>query len=468
MPLPASAEPIELVVETTAEDAGAPLAGRAGIADARLVRTRTAPRQTASPQQPSVLVLLVDTLRADRLRPGSGLTPVLDALAARGLRFTEAIAQASWTLPSVASMLTGVHPRSHGVGGGDDGTGRALPDAFVTLPELAAQAGIGTFAVSANPVVTRGTNLAQGFEEFVELGWVGGRTGWESAPALDAALLGWLARQGGHRFFAWVQYMEPHDPYTPPDPAVPPAGVRPAVADGRIDVLGRKVNRGEAPPLAAGELAHLQTLYDREVAAFDRGLATLLAGLDALGLRESTVIVVTADHGEAFQEHGHLKHAVSLYDELVRVPLVLAGPGIAPGRVLVPVQGIDLYPTLARLLGLEPPAALPGRDLLAPLAEVPIVSETSLAHGPGGTLVDLVAVRHDGWKLIHAPQLDRFELFDLRADPGEQIDRFASAPEEARRLGEALDAWRRTAPPPPTAARADGLGDRLRALGYVE
>jgi arylsulfatase A-like enzyme len=470
VPLPPSPTPVELVVETAAEDPDAPLAGEAGVADARLVRTRTAPRQTASPTQPSVLVLLVDTLRADAFQPGSGRTPVLDALAARGLRFTEAVAQASWTLPSVASILTGLHPRSHGVVGREDGAApaRALSDAFVTLPELAAAAGIGTFAVSANPVVTRGTNLAQGFETFVELGWVGGRQGWEAAPALDAALLEWLRQQRGRRFFAWVQYMEPHDPYTPPAPPPAPPGVRPVVAEGRIDVLGRRVNRGEAPPLAADELSHLRALYDAEVAAFDRGLGRLLADLDALGLLDTTVIVVTADHGEAFQEHGHLKHAVSLYDELVRVPLVIAGPGIAPGRNLVPVQGIDLYPTIARLLGLTPPAGLPGRDLLAPIPEAPIVSETSLGAGPNGTPTELVAVRHEGWKLVHAPQLERVELYDLAADPAERVDRAASAPEQAQRLMAQLDAWRRTVPPPPAAAGAADLGDRLRALGYVE
>jgi arylsulfatase A-like enzyme len=485
VPLPAGDE-TEIVLATERVGPGTRLAGLAGWSPVRVVRERSVSRQPANPSAPNVLVLLVDTLRADRLgcygaRPSP--SPTLDRLAAEGLLFEETVAQAPWTMPSVATLFTGLHPRSHGVvgGGGLWGHGNVksddlhlafLSDALPTLAERVAAAGITTVGVSGNPLVSRATNLARGFETFVELPWDNTRPDGPRAGEINAIFVRWLTENRRHRFFAWLHYMEPHGPYTPA-PAfrpAPAAGVRPQVAKGRVNPLAQAVNWQGAPPLPPAEIDHLRRLYDGEIRSFDDELAALLAQLDALGVRGSTVLVVTSDHGEEFQEHGRLKHGPHLYEESIRVPLVLAGPGIAPGRVRAQAQGIDLLPTVTGMLGLPAPVGLPGHDLLAPGLEDgrAAISETRGGIASDGSPAELVAVRAAGWKLVHAPARDLVELFDLARDPGERTNRHRVAPEEPRLL-EALARWQATAPPPPAAAGADpGLRDKLRALGYVQ
>src|SRR5262249_5368279 len=150
-----------------------------------------------------------------------------------------------------------------------------------------------------------------------------------------------------------LHYMEPHDPYTPP--LAPPAGhgVRPALARGWIRDLATQINWAHAPGLSPEELAHLRARYPGEVGTWDAAFGRLLHGRGRL--RDRTVVVVTAAHGEEFQEHGRLTHGSQLYEETVRVPLAVAGPGVPVARRADPVQGIDLFPTIAHVLGLAPP-----------------------------------------------------------------------------------------------------------------
>ncbi|MCW5891451.1 MAG: sulfatase [bacterium] len=471
-----AARTAEIELATEATDPSAPLAGTPGFGMVRVVRRDAVPRQPASAERPNVLVVLVDTLRADHvgvLGASPSPTPNLDVFAARGLVFEQAVAQSCWTLPSIATLFTGLHPRSHGatgaIGGGqDDGRWGFLSDRVTTLAELAAQAGITTFGVSSNPLVTRGTNLAQGFETFVEYGWDPKARNWPAAATVNAAALDWLGAHRDLRFFGYVHFMEPHDPYTPANPPPAPADVRPEVARGWVTDLATRITYKGAPGLTPPELAWVRKLYAAEVAEWDAAFGRLLAGLDALGLADRTVVIVTADHGEEFQEHGRLKHGTQLYEESIRVPLVIAGPGVAPGRVTSAAQGIDLLPTVAERLGLETPEDLPGANLLAAVPMRSAVSETSTAVGPDRKPMPLVALRTNRWKLIDAPSLPRRELYDLAADPGERHDQ-PQAPQGAA-LGEALATYAATAPPPPRADRAadPALRQKLKTLGYVE
>jgi arylsulfatase A-like enzyme len=475
--LPAGgAEPTKIVLATAAADPSRPIAGVPGFGQVRLVRTVTRPRAPAA-SGPNVLVLLVDTLRADRLGIGGAVpspSPTLDRLAAGGRVFEQAVAQSSWTLPSVATLLTGLLPRSHGALGSPAGDRGArwgfLSDRVTTWPEAAGQAGITTFGVSTNPLFSRGSNLAQGFETFVELPWDPKARAWPAAATVNARFLAWLRPNRRHRFAAWLHYMEPHDPYTPPPDLRPaaPAGVRPAVAQGWVADLARRIGKRDAPPLAPAEVEHLKRLYDGEITAWDRALASLLASLEELGVRDSTVLVVTSDHGEEFAEHGRLTHATQLYDETLRVPLVIAGPGIPAGRVVEPAQGIDLFPTVARLLGIPPPAGLPGQDLLGTLEPRDAVAETASGLAPDGSPTELASLRTPRWKLIEAPRLPRRELYDLGRDPGEHDDRWGTAP-EGEALRARLERYRESAPPPPRVDRDDpALHEKLRSLGYAD
>jgi arylsulfatase A-like enzyme len=482
-----SERPVEITLTTSAEGTG-PLRGTPGWSHVRIVSRTWRDRIAAGPEAPSVLVLLVDTLRADQLgcygaRPSP--SPALDRLAAEGVLFEHSIAQASWTMPSVATLLTGLYPASHGVvagshpgaaqlGFGGDVDPAFLSGAIPTLAESAVSAGITTAGVSGNPIVSRATNLARGFETFVEFGWDRERKHWPAAERINETFLAWLARNRQHRFLAYLHYMDVHDPYRPPEEfrPRPPDGARPRVISGDVAPLALKIRHGE-PPLPAPEVAHLRALYDGEIRYWDGELGKLLAGVGDLGVRDSTVVVVTADHGEEFQEHGKLKHGIHLYDELLRVPLVLSGPGVGMGigsgrRVPDQVQGIDFFPTVARLLGLSVPAGLPGQDLLgARLAARPAFSETRYGVAAGSE-TPLFSLRTAAWKLIEAPALGHFELYDLARDPAEQEDRYAGTPEAAGLVGE-LAHWRASAPPPPVVEASDpNLRAKLRALGYVE
>ena len=468
---------VDVVLATEAERPGHPIAGIAGWGDVQLIRETRRPRETAAAGAPNVIVLLVDTLRADRLGCYGATpspSPNLDALAAGGLLFTQAIAQSSWTLPSVSTLFTGLHPRSHGAIGDDgDGDDQAawgyLSGGVTTWAEEASRAGITTVGVSANPLVSHGTNLAQGFETFVELPWDAKTRRWSAAAEVNRRFLDWLALNHQHRFVAWLQYMEPHDPYTPP-PSLrpsPPPGMRADLAAGWVLDVSRQLGARTAPPLPPEQIEYLRALYDGEIHSWDAELPALLAGLDRLGLRDSTVIVVTADHGEEFQEHGLLLHRAHIYDELLHVPLAIAGPGVARGRRTDQVQGIDLFPTLAALLGVDVPPGLPGHNLLGAVVERPAISETDgLAND--GSRADLVAVRRPPWKLIYTPSRASFELYDLAVDPGEHAP-VAIETGEGPELRRTLDEFLHTAAPPPARTGRDpAIHEKLRALGYAE
>jgi arylsulfatase A-like enzyme len=467
---------VELITE--AESPAQPLSGTAGWGTVRLVRETRHPRQRAGPDRPNVLVLLVDTLRADGLGTygaSPSPSPNLDRFAADGLVFEQAIAQAPWTLPSVATLFTGVHPRSHGaIGETGDAAAHAawgfLADGVDTIADLAIRAGITTFGVSTNPMVSRGTNLAQGFEEFVELPWSQEQRNWAPAASVNRVFADWLARNRGWRFLAYLHYMEPHDPYTPP-PAfrpAPPPGMRGDLAAGWVlDVSQRIATRGDIA-LPADQVAYLRALYDGEIRAWDAELPGLLDVLDRSGVRDSTVVIVTADHGEEFMEHGQLRHRKHLYEESIRVPLLMVGPGVPRGRRAEQAQGIDLHPTLAALLGLDAADGLPGRSLLETLPARAALSETMSGLTRDGQRGTLVAARTPAWKVIDAPEPAADECFDLARDPAE---RTPLPPESGHGPGlrTALDDFARGAAPAPVHAGYDPeLRDKLRALGYAD
>src|SRR5206468_2445068 len=216
---------------------------------------------------------LVDTLRADQLGcygAAPSPSPSLDRLARQGLVFESAIAQAPWTVPSVASIFTGLHPTSHGLTG-DRVQASFLADTLPTLAAHAEQGGITTIGVSANFVVSRETNLARGFETFIAL--PENRDSREEARASDVngVFLDWLHQNPGRRFLAYLHYMEPHEPYDPPAALrpVPPEGIAPAVARGHVKDLTLAINHGRHAPLGPAAVGHLRALYQAEVRTWD-------------------------------------------------------------------------------------------------------------------------------------------------------------------------------------------------------
>ncbi len=420
----------------------------------------------------NLLLVTLDTVRADRLGGygyGAAETPTLDRLAREGVRFAAASSNAPLTLPSHASLLTGLLPPRHGLR--NNGAGR-LPE-VPTLAGVLAAAGYRTAAFVSSFVLDRRFGLDRGFavyDDAVERDAAGG-------VALDAErrgdrtverALAWLAAEGAETldrrqpFFLWVHLYDAHAPYAPPAPYASRHAGRP---------------------------------YDGEIAFADAQVGRLVAELERRGLAGRTLVAVTADHGEALGEHGELTHGLLLYEPTLRVPLVLRGAGLAAGAVVeTPVSLADLGPTLAGLLGRPlaaaaggstagTAAALDGRDLSAALrrgAEPPpadLYAETRYPTLFGWS--GLAALRRRQWKYVAAPVP---ELYDLARDPGERSNLAvpAAVPENSssevsaedpaaavRSLAERIARVEASAVAP-TAAPIDAeTRARLESLGYA-
>jgi len=451
-------------------------------------RTRAAPAALAvllaagrgGPPHHDLVLVAVDTLRADHLGAfGStlGATPHLDRLAAESVRFEAAYAPAPFTLPSIASLLTGRYPDALGVRTNMS----SLPEDVETLATELHRQGWRTGAVVSSFVLRRSMGLARGFEHYDDETPQAEATRpipERLAPdTTDAALamLDRLLRDGG-RFFLWVHYQDPPGPYTPP-PSLRErfAAVVPDTARGRrsLPVSENDSGRGAIPRYQVvddrTDVAFYRAGYAGEVTLTDREIGRLLEGLDERGLRERTVVAFTSDHGEAFGEDDlWFAHGEQVHDALVRVPLLLRVPG-RPGAARSEVASLlDLRPTLVRAVGAEPTEQdLRGRDLLAPGA----AEEGSrvLVRSFGERIRSaLVAGRH---KLVVEEAEHGFEtrLYRLGEDG---VDRRQARPELHAEL---RDAWQDLGLDLSSRGRRDRIAPlapeevaRLRALGYGE
>src|SRR6202166_1593884 len=314
-----------------------------------------AARPAAAAAGPNVVVYMIDTLRADHLgvygyrRPGP---PEIDAFAAQGPLFTRTYSQSGWTKSSVASMLTGLHPLTHGVVERMD----ALPDALPTLPELLLDAGYQTLGVSTTPAISAAAGFARGFDRFVELfepdaaPFVA-----QHAEKVNQELFRWLgARDPKRPFFAFLHVMDVHAPYQPPQ------AYRRRFAAQADAAMCRPGPQDVAAALAArpgltrsGLKDNFAALYDAQIAHADSQFGLLLQRLRDLGLYDRTVVVLVSDHGEEFLDHGLFAHGHSLYQEILHVPLVIRWPDgrYAGRRVDSLAQHVDLLPTILAAAG---------------------------------------------------------------------------------------------------------------------
>jgi arylsulfatase A-like enzyme len=245
--------------------------------------------------------------------------------------------------------------------------------------------------------------------------------------------------------------------------------VRRRVAAGRLSQWGPQIATSESLQLPAVELDYLRALYDAEVRAWDEELAHLLDALASMDLLRSTVVFVTADHCEEFAEHGRLQHGFHLYEELVHVPLVVRGPGIAAGRIETVSAGIDVLPTVAALLDVPVPGDLPGRPLFGPPLPADQPAYTMVQNGwlPDGRAASIYGIRTPGAKLLIAPDADWSAFFDLVADPGEHAPQPTTSAVAAGLVTQ-LATWRTANPVQRSTVEDPGFRDRLRALGYAD
>jgi arylsulfatase A-like enzyme len=471
-----------------------------------------APASVTFPAPRNVILIVIDTLRADHLScygyPRK-TSPHIDRLAAEGALFEYAIVQKPSTSPSVATILSGTYPFTHGIYTVRDW----LPDKVLTLPEILRTRGMRTGGVVTNVNLSRAFNFQQGFDDYFEVGTTEGPS--DSAPATKAAL-DWIDQVKDGPFFLYLHYLDPHAPYTPPPP------FRGTFAgDAWSDLY-----HGPEPPIGPtylGEI-HKESViengsrdvdlyvqrYDEEILYVDSAIGRLFERLRVLGLDESTLVMLTSDHGESLGEHKFFfGHGHVPFEDNVRVPLIVwYPPGVAGGqRVGTIVESVSIVPTVLDALRVDYPVKFEGPSLwrhLPPGApdgdavafiEVRKTKDTlmnsirtprwKLIHNPAGidlardplrvrTLLDARRLERLWWAAHDGPAVKRvWELYDLQADPGELHDLARERPEVARALWEPLAAWIALGPAERVSRRVklEDLSpaevETLRSLGYV-
>jgi arylsulfatase A-like enzyme len=381
------------------------------------------------PQAENVVLITVDTLRADMLGPyGSDLpTPGFDALARDGVVVEGACTPTPSTGPAHASLFTGLHPWNHGILLNATPLDPSLP----SLTESVRAAGLDTAAFVASFIVAARWGFDRGFglfhfEPSRLWKWQGEPIGFynEAGEITDAALE-WIEHHRERRFFVWLHYFDPHSPYGAPQPFRRPASEV-------IDLAGKEL------PSKVESLAHLAGLiraYRGEVAYVDAQMLRLTQKLSDLGLLERTTVVMTADHGEGLGDHGWLGHGRNLHDELVTVPLIVRGPGIPAGRRLRGAAQLeDLMPTLLSLLGQPIPDGLDGVDLAPWLRGEVAESPRDAVVGRRAGYPDMPALFFERrWPEKWIGPLDGAgDHYRLDADPREAVARSGPPPELLR------------------------------------
>ena len=433
-------------------------------------RVATSKLPPAAPGAPNILVVVMDTVRADHLSLygyGRETSPHLDALAKQGVVFERDIAPSPWTLGSHASMLTGRYPHEHGV---DHEV--ALDHRYPTLPEIFDEHGYRTGGFSANLYYfARRTGLTRGFLHFDDYFYSAGdmffRTLWgrilnkyapdsprfdelyarKRAPLVNQELLGWIDQDRSKPFFAFVNYFDIHEPYVPVHPyremfyGAPIKEAPPSI--------NQQINRKERPYLyrlsrmSPQDFQHQVDAYDGGIYYVDEQIAKLFAELEKRGLSQNTLVVITSDHGECLGDHGLLTHWNALYRELVQVPLIYYWPGKIPAGVRIDkaVSGASLPATVLELAGIQSHVVFPIPSVAQlwqrpgfdpswadPLAEVgrnlDLPESYPAYHGW------LKAIVGPQWHLIVSEKLPP-ELYDWTADPEELHNRAASGDEQA-------------------------------------
>ena len=421
-----------------------PDAHRRGLASPLLILValasgcgRESPRSQAGGPR-NLLLITVDTLRADHLGTygyARSTTPELDRLAAQSVVFEQAYASSCWTLPTLASLMTSQFASTHGCV--SDATG--LSPGFETLAERLGAAGFRTAAVVTHIFLDRRYGLHQGFDSYDDE--LVRSTFDESHRAITSptitekglALLEACASAPDERWFLWLHYFDPHSHYQ----------AHPQVADFGPEEID---------------------LYDSEIAFTDRAVGRVLARLDELGLAERTVVALLADHGEEFEDHGGKGHRFTLYNEVLRVPMMVRVAGIPPRRVESPVRTVDLAPTLLELLAVGTAGDMAGESLLPSLHGAPVPARPALGELQGRKVRRNVLVL-GRWKLVQDLREKKTELFDLALDPLEREDRSAEQGEVVSALTRELAILRRSA----LRRREDVFGPPVRVeLGEAD
>ncbi len=361
-------------------------------------------------QRVNVLLILVDTINADHLGCYGyhrNTSPTIDSLAYSGVRFANCYAQSSWTLPGMASIYTGLTERSHRCGHYNNkvfGLDLEVP----TIATILQQNDYSTAGFVQSSYLGEDFNMEKGFDSF----WISvtpGESGMDSV-AIDTVLSFCNSSSLiSKSFFLTVHLYDPHSPYGAPAP---------------YDTLFKHTGNNGIFDWPSEEhlksdpviIEHLEAMYDSEIRWTDYQLSRLLAGLREMNLLDNTIVILVADHGEEFMEHGFTGHANNLYQQTTHVPLIISGPGIEPGTVLTANTGqFDVLPTLMNYLSISVPAHVEGIDILGNIPADRIIPSSGIVFGES-----VAACIQESMKVMWFPEADSSETYDLAEDPGEE------------------------------------------------
>lgn len=430
----------------------------------------------------NIVLITIDTLRADHLSCYGyerKTSPNIDSLAAQGIICRSVHATSSWTAPSMASLFTSVYPVHHGVNHGVGyQAGKTLnfqevfsPD-LVTLTEALTGQGYTTFGVASNLHLGDKFGFERGFDYFSCLPFL-------PADKVNESVYAWEDEiKNAEKFFLWIHYVDPHAPYFAQEP-----WIRKYAAEvGTLEMLDQQRHSltewtGQMQRLEENvdSLDHCQALYDSEINYVDAQLGRLM---QRLNLGTNTLIIITSDHGEEFLEHGERGHGKNLYQETVRVPLVVKFPGHLKGTIPdLPMSLIDVMPTILDMLNITPPPGILGRsywqekNLLTWFKGKVIGSDREYYYSELETKCSLKAIFSPPWKYIYDFKNNTGQLYNIRTDSGEIFDRGSTETGVGNQLKDQLFRWVETARRWPTTKYGEELSkelkEKLKGLGYL-
>ena len=445
-----------------------------------LLATFSYASETKSPitkkTHPSLLLITIDTLRADRL-PFYGYkrntAPFLGKLAEHGIVFTNAYSTSSWTVPAVTSMVTGVYPSSHGITRGSIKKAHVyrqerIPRKLPNLPEQLQALGYRTYAITANTHLMKDLGFGRGFDRYDCIGFC-------TAEKVNRVFLEWKQEIESQNspVFVWLHYFDPHIPYIGRQPWL--NQYQSDETEGEcttISSVSRPVKLGRVLQKKGPRILTLiQSHYDSEINYCDEHIKKLFQEFPSL---EQYAVVFTADHGEEFMEHGKLGHGRNLYNNTVRIPLFVRIPGKTSTTTSKDVVSlIDVAPTLLAIAGGKAPPSWQGRALINQKGRVsPMKERYVLAQLNNGIVSPMKALIGSNWKLIINDKTQDKELYDLMNDHTERTNITTAQPEKTKQQNDIFQKLVLTLPPAPKAKKNKPLQkdkeEMLRSLGYIQ
>lgn len=409
--------------------------------------------------RPNIILIFLDALRPDHLGCYGyerNTSPIIDKLAQSGVVVKNVFAQGASTYPSVRSCLTSQYAHNFFIG---NGRKIYFDLKYLTLAEIVNENGYYAVGISSNPVVGKSENTFtlgghnQGFNFFDDSPSTGthGNWQWRSAEIVIKKACDWLNKLTKRNFFLFLYIMDPHDPYHSPEPYnsffIQKHSAKEPIEKGEPYYYNKKILRGETVDLNKEDAQYLIDLYDGEIRYVDAQIALLLERLKNLNLLENTLIILTSDHGEEFLEHGGLQHTNTLYNELIRIPLVMFCPRFLPQEKIIDnnfFQSIDIVPTILDIVDIDIPATMQGKSMFAAFSNNDNQGrDYAFSETP---FVDAKAFITKKWKYIHhfqtpliTPGLSKkyttgIELYDLEKDPQETVNVYAQSPAIAHEL----------------------------------